>query len=173
MGAKWTDGLEESVYTRLADCRSEKEDILPLTRAMWSHIKGSGKYDKEDALTKVLELLDSNNCVFELTKVEYCDILNAIPDDEIEEGNYFAIYKCAVCGEVVVSKDFTIHLRKGGKLDLAVFDGKMKCGTQWAREDGKVFGTGLRNIPTPIVHYCGGLSGTIGIANFIGFKKEG
>ena len=77
---KWTDFLSSEVYSRLANCCSLKQDILPLAQARWSwlkHIKATG-YVKEDALVYALELLDCNSQFFYLTRDEYDDILNSI-----------------------------------------------------------------------------------------------
>ncbi len=77
---KWTDLLSSAVYSRLANCYSTKEDVLPLAQARWAwlkHIKATG-YVKEDALVYVLELLDSNSVDIDLTRDEYDDILNSI-----------------------------------------------------------------------------------------------
>lgn len=77
---RWTDLLSSAVYSRLANCLSTKADVLPLAQARWAwlkHIKATG-YEKEDALVYVLELLDCNSRVIELTKDEYDDILDRI-----------------------------------------------------------------------------------------------
>ena len=76
----WTEFLSSDVYSRLANCCSLKQDILPLAQARWSwlkHIKATG-YVKEDALVYVLELIDCNSVFIDLTKAEYNDILNGI-----------------------------------------------------------------------------------------------
>ena len=77
---KWTDTLSEDVYVRLCNCRSRKEDILPLAQAKWSYIKSrfGDKYGKEDALVSVVEHLDCNGQDFELTREEWNDILACI-----------------------------------------------------------------------------------------------
>ena len=77
---KWTELLSSSVYSRLANCYSTKEDVLPLAQARWAwlkRIKATG-YCKEDALIYVLELLDCNSVNVDLTREEYDDILNSI-----------------------------------------------------------------------------------------------
>jgi len=73
----WTDLLDRNVYSRLANCTSTKEDILPLTQAYWNgKLKNSGKdYAVEDALISVLELLDENGRYYDLTSDERDDIL--------------------------------------------------------------------------------------------------
>ena len=75
---KWTDLLEAGVYVRLCECRSRKEDILPLAQAKWATIKSNPDYTKADALVEVLDLLDCNSQFFDLTRDEYDDILNSI-----------------------------------------------------------------------------------------------
>lgn len=75
---KWTDLLNEEVYIRLANCTSVKRDILPLTQAKWTFLKDNGKYDKEDILVSILDLLDSNGRFMDLSKNEYADILASI-----------------------------------------------------------------------------------------------
>lgn len=71
----WTDNLAEDVSTRLANCRTRKEDLPALVNAKWLSYQESGKaekgFTKEDALAEVLELLDCNSCFFDLTKEEY------------------------------------------------------------------------------------------------------
>lgn len=76
--SKWTDALSNEVYCRLCGCRSIKGDILPLTQARWNQMKAMGKFEKEDALINILEMLDSNGCYFDLTREEYDDILFSI-----------------------------------------------------------------------------------------------
>lgn len=78
---KWTSRLKSEVYERLCNCRSRKDDILPLTQARWSWIKEQEKYksfSKEDALVYVLELLESNGNDYDLTHYEYGEILNSV-----------------------------------------------------------------------------------------------
>ncbi len=71
----WTDNLAEDVGTRLAECRTRKEDLPALVNAKWLSYQENGKADKgftkEDALVAVLELLDCNSCIFDLTEDEY------------------------------------------------------------------------------------------------------
>lgn len=74
----WTDRLPSDVYRRLANCRSYKEDIVPLAQAKWASKKAVPGYTKEDALIQILELLDSNSQPFDLTRREYDDILSEI-----------------------------------------------------------------------------------------------
>lgn len=75
MNKRWTDYLDEGVYTRLANCRTIKSDIPRLVNAKWHSYKQAGKdqkgFTKEDALVAVLELLDENSCSFDLTQDEY------------------------------------------------------------------------------------------------------
>lgn len=74
----WTDLLDFEAWERLANCRSQKKDILSLAQARWAFIKGKKNYCKEDALVYVLELLESNNCDYDLSTDEYKEILLAI-----------------------------------------------------------------------------------------------
>ena len=75
---RWTDCLSEAVYTRLCNCRTLKTDLPALVSAKWHDFVKRGKdkegFTKEDALIPVLELLDCNSCVFEITKDEYRDL---------------------------------------------------------------------------------------------------
>lgn len=77
---RWVDSLSSDVHSRLANCCSSKQDILPLAQARWSWLKEnkSDEYVKEDALVYVLELIDCNSVFIDLTKAEYNDILNGI-----------------------------------------------------------------------------------------------
>ena len=74
----WTDNLAEDIGTRLANCRTRKEDLPALLNAMWLSYKENGKsekgFTKEDALVAVLELLDCNSCFFDLTRDEYREL---------------------------------------------------------------------------------------------------
>ena len=78
--SNWTDTLDLDVLGRLGNCASWKSDVLPLAQARWSWLRRTGAvgYEKEDALVYVLELLDCNSVVIDLTKDEYADILNGI-----------------------------------------------------------------------------------------------
>lgn len=71
----WTDNLTEDVGVRLAECRTRKVDLPALVNAKWLSYQENGKaakgFTKEDALVAVLELLDCNSCLFDLTKDEY------------------------------------------------------------------------------------------------------
>lgn len=78
MKTKWTDLLDNDVYYRLEDCKSKKEDIVPLAQAKWATLRQKQGYSKEDALIYILELLDSNSCEIDLSVEEYSDILNEI-----------------------------------------------------------------------------------------------
>ena len=78
MKRRWTDLLTEEIYNRLANCRSIKKDIIPLTQAKWNSIKENGRFTKEDALIFVLELLDCNGCEFDISTDEYNEILESI-----------------------------------------------------------------------------------------------
>lgn len=72
---KWTDLLDQDVYNRLANCRSKKEDVLPLAQAKWAILKQKEGSEKEDALIAVLELLDCNSCEIDLSLEDYNNIL--------------------------------------------------------------------------------------------------
>ena len=71
----WTDLLDEDVYNCLANCRSKKEDILPLTQAKWAILKQKTSFEKEDALIAILELLDCNSCEIDLSLEDYNNII--------------------------------------------------------------------------------------------------
>ena len=75
MNKRWTDHLNNDVYTRLANCRTIRSDIPWLVNAKWLSYKETGKeqrgFTKEDALIEILELLDENSCFFDLTQDEY------------------------------------------------------------------------------------------------------
>lgn len=76
--SRWTDYLPEAVYVRLCNCRTIKTDLPTLVNAKWHDFVERGKdkagFTKEDALISVLELLDCNSCVVEITKDEYRDL---------------------------------------------------------------------------------------------------
>lgn len=72
---KWTDLLDQDVYNRLANCRSKKEDVLPLAQAKWATLKQKEGFGKEDALIAILELLDCNSCEVDLSLEDYNNIL--------------------------------------------------------------------------------------------------
>ena len=71
----WSSRLPEDICGRLCNCRSLKSDIEPLVNARWGWMKDNGQdkegCTKEDALVFVLELLDDNGQVFDLTWDEY------------------------------------------------------------------------------------------------------
>lgn len=73
--AGWTDGLPADVYHRLCECRSRREDIETLVNVKWAAMVAAGKreegFKKEDALVQILELLDSNDQFFDLSRAEY------------------------------------------------------------------------------------------------------
>lgn len=75
MKMKWTDQLSDDVYCRLCSCRTIKADLPELVNARWLAYKETGKdkqgFIKEDALVAILELLDSNSCLFDLSEGEY------------------------------------------------------------------------------------------------------
>lgn len=75
---KWTERLPEAVYMRLCNCKTRKEDIQTLVDAKWETYKAEGKnkmgYTKEDALMAILELLDCNSIIVELTAEEYDEL---------------------------------------------------------------------------------------------------
>lgn len=78
MKNRWTDNLPADLLARLSVCASLKSDILPLAQRRWATIKEKPGFTKEDALVDVLELLDCNSQVFDLTRNEYDDILSRI-----------------------------------------------------------------------------------------------
>lgn len=75
---RWTNNLPGDVYERLCHCRSTKSDIKVLVDARWNFMKDQGKdkqgYTKEDAIVMVLELLDENGQVYDLTHDEYNEL---------------------------------------------------------------------------------------------------
>lgn len=77
---RWTDLLSGDVYSRLANCYTVKEDVLPLAQARWAWLKkiNAAGYTEEDALIYVLELLDCNSVSIDLTRTEYDDIIGMI-----------------------------------------------------------------------------------------------
>lgn len=77
---KWTDTLPADVYTRLCECRNVKSDIRIMVDCKWAFMKENGKHNegftKADALTDILDWLDSNHqwLLCDLTKEEYDDL---------------------------------------------------------------------------------------------------
>lgn len=75
---KWTEKLPAAIYTRLCNCKTRKEDLPTLVNAKWGTYKEEGKdkkgFNKEDALTAVLELLDCNSTILNLTEEEYNEL---------------------------------------------------------------------------------------------------
>ena len=72
----WLDALPSDARSRLANCKSTKEDILLLAKAKWAQLKKrEGGWAREDALVAVLELLDCNSQDFDLTREEYDGII--------------------------------------------------------------------------------------------------
>lgn len=79
MKKTWLDNLPGDVRERLGNCMSRKSDIVPLCRARWAYLKTRPeKWEPEDALVSVLELLDCNGQYFDPTREEYDDILAQI-----------------------------------------------------------------------------------------------
>lgn len=77
----WQSQLDENVLTRLAECRSTKRDIVPLTKAFYqySHKVQENSMSKEDCLIYILEwVLDWNGGLWDYTKQEYDKWLKAI-----------------------------------------------------------------------------------------------
>lgn len=74
----WTKYLSDEVYNRLANCKTIKKDLPELVNTKWRMYKELGKdsqgHTKEDALIAVLELLDCNGIVFDLTVEEYSEL---------------------------------------------------------------------------------------------------
>lgn len=75
---KWAERLPEAVYMRLCNCKTKKEDIQKLVDAKWGTYKEEGKekrgFTKEDALIAILELLDCNSIIIDLTEDEYNEL---------------------------------------------------------------------------------------------------
>ena len=63
--------LNSEQYERLADCRSIKEDIVPIAKCF---IKERGQ-DPEEALANALDQLDANGCYFDLPRDDYDDMI--------------------------------------------------------------------------------------------------
>lgn len=77
----WQSQLDEHVLDRLAECRSTKRDILPLTKAFYrySHKVAENNMTKEDCLQYILEwVLDWNGGMWDYTQQEYDKWLKAI-----------------------------------------------------------------------------------------------
>ena len=78
----WTELLPDNVYNRLCNCCSRKTDIPILLDARWQWAQDTGRdkqgYTKEDCLTYVLELLDSNGLedITDLAPIEWENLLN-------------------------------------------------------------------------------------------------
>ncbi len=71
----WSE-LTGEVYNRLCDCRSKKDDIVPLARSVFhNNIKG---FTAEDSLVYVLEHLECNSQDFDLTKDEFNEYIEQI-----------------------------------------------------------------------------------------------
>lgn len=75
---KWTENLPADIYTRLCNCKTRKEDLQTLVNAKWRAYKEEGKekrrFTKEDALIEILELLDCNSIIIDLTEEEYNEL---------------------------------------------------------------------------------------------------
>ena len=78
----WTELLPHNVYNRLYNFCSHKADIPILLDARWQWAQDTGRdkqgYTKEDCLTYVLELLDSNGLedITDLAPIEWENLLN-------------------------------------------------------------------------------------------------
>lgn len=77
---EWTKNLPEDIYKRLCACKTKKKDLSTLVNGKWGAYKEEGKekkgFTKEDALTAILELLESNSTPIDLTKEEYDELCN-------------------------------------------------------------------------------------------------
>lgn len=73
----WTEALPEEVYNRLCNCTTIRSDLSILFKTKWNFKKKTG-IDKEDVLISILELLESNNRDFDLTKEEYSELLKEV-----------------------------------------------------------------------------------------------
>ena len=80
----WTDLLDRDVYSRLANCTSTKEDILPLTQAYWNAFGGKN-YAVGDALIAVLNIVNDPVQIVDLTEEERDDILYEVGGIQREE----------------------------------------------------------------------------------------
>lgn len=68
----WTEFLTDTVYDRLCDCTTVKEDLRELVDCRFAHMDKART--KEDALVSVLELLDANGRDFDLTVSEWDEL---------------------------------------------------------------------------------------------------
>lgn len=66
--------LTSDEYVRLCECRSLKEDILPIARCFMVNRHKS----PEDAIISTLEHLDWNNQFFDLTREERNELLTKL-----------------------------------------------------------------------------------------------
>lgn len=75
---KWTEKLPEAIYTRFCECKTKKEDIQTLVNVKWGAYKEEGReergFTKEDALIAILETLDCNSIIIDLTEEEYNEL---------------------------------------------------------------------------------------------------
>ena len=76
------ENLPSDVYMRLCECRNVREDVKVLVDAKWAWMVKNGKrelgFTKEDALSDVLDLLDSNSQWVDLTRVEYDELISEV-----------------------------------------------------------------------------------------------
>lgn len=68
------DNLTNEQYTRLCECRSIKNDIVPIAKAYMIN----KSCDADDALTYTFEHLDMNGQFFDPTEEEYNGYLNEL-----------------------------------------------------------------------------------------------
>ena len=73
MKKRWVDYLSRDVYIRLGECRTIKADLPELVKCRWATMEYP--FTKEDALIRVLELLDANSCYIELTTDEWDELV--------------------------------------------------------------------------------------------------
>lgn len=77
--------LNDEQYLRLCECRSIKEDFLPLTKCFLVHYNSSA----EDAVARTFDHLDCNSQWFDITKEEYDDLIYELTNfDKIRKGLY-------------------------------------------------------------------------------------
>lgn len=73
MKKRWVDYLSEDVYIRLGECRTTKADLPELVKCRWATMEYP--FTREDALIRVLELLEANSCYIELTTDEWNELV--------------------------------------------------------------------------------------------------
>lgn len=146
--SSWQDHLPRDVFNRLSECRTRKDDIVPLAVAYYQYkLKNKGgSWTPEDALIAIWEWVDCNGQNMDFTKDEYNDMLfdinrlcgfNTLPYDESYKGR--KKFKEARYSDVVPYENrkywyFTTHGIGPGTIPpgvhlLDVVEGQNKKGT--------------------------------------------